>query len=69
MYNKKNLKCRVFCVQEFGITECSTNYALFEVTVENGFVRQKRLADRSGRSCKQLFLFLVVVVGGWGDVT
>ena len=36
-------------LQEFGITECSTNYALFEVTVENGFVRQKRLADRSGK--------------------
>ena len=32
-------------LKEFGVTECSTNFALCEVTVENGFVRQKRLAD------------------------
>merc|ERR1719334_2155639 len=32
-------------LKEFGITECSTNYALVEVLVDNGFVKQRRLAD------------------------
>jgi hypothetical protein len=45
----RNRFCNLPIFQEFGITECSTSYALFEVTVENGFVRQKRLADRSGK--------------------
>lgn len=36
----------MLALKEFGITEVSTNYALFEVTVENGLIRQRRLADR-----------------------
>ena len=32
-------------LQEFGITECSSNYTLVEVTVDGGFVGQKRLPD------------------------
>jgi len=32
-------------LKEFSITECSTNYALVEVLVDNGFVKQRRLAD------------------------
>jgi len=36
----------MLALKEFGITEVSTNYALFEVTVENGLIRQRRLAER-----------------------
>jgi Rap guanine nucleotide exchange factor 2 len=32
-------------LKEFSIAECSTNYALVEVSVDNGFVKQRRLAD------------------------
>lgn len=33
-------------LKEFGITDCSTNYALFEVSVnDNGFIRTSRMPD------------------------
>merc|ERR1719391_1634723 len=33
-------------LKEFGITDCSTNYALFEVSVsDNGFIRTRRMPD------------------------
>jgi len=32
-------------LKEFGITEVSTNYALFEVTADNGLIRQRRLGE------------------------
>ena len=35
----------MLALQEFGITEVSSNYSLYEVTVENGAVRQKRQPD------------------------
>ena len=35
----------MLALQEFGITECSSNYTLVEVTVDGGFVGQKRLPD------------------------
>jgi len=35
----------MLALKEFGITEVSTNYALFEVTADNGLIRQRRLAD------------------------
>ena len=45
----------MLALQEFGITEVSSNYCLYEVTVENGAVRQKlqppdqtNLAERIG---------------------
>jgi len=44
----KDTKARevvMLSLKEFGITECSTNFALVEVLVDNGFVKQRRLAD------------------------
>ena len=35
----------MLALQEFGITECSSNYTLVEVTVDGGYVGQKRLPD------------------------
>ena len=49
----------MLALQEFGITEVSSNYCLYEVTVENGSVRQKlqpddqtNLAERIGISSR-----------------
>ena len=49
----------MLALQEFGITEVSSNYSLYEVTVENGAVRQKlqpddqtNLAERIGISSR-----------------
>jgi len=44
----KDTKARevvMLSLKEFGITECSTNFAMVEVLVDNGFVKQRRLAD------------------------
>jgi Rap guanine nucleotide exchange factor 2 len=32
-------------LQEFGISECSSNFTLTELTVEGGFMKQKRLPN------------------------
>jgi len=43
-------------LKEFGITECSTNYAMVEVLVDNGFMKERRLADATTNLAQRIGL-------------